>query len=314
MEFIEDFQSTIEKLTVQGKLPQCEWQPWDFMKPKVPDRGDLCTFAVLRTALHLKKLTNCDYDPEAWCKLIISSLPVLLSAKEVYTENGIINLRLLPNDTIIPKEPENSGFTPIGYLSSCFSEKFATPRQSFYSKYARGQLILSNYINTDALDGLEDFSHIWIIFLFHKSAHSKFKSKVKPPRLNGAKKGIFATRAPHRYNPIGLSLAKIEKIEERSIFVSGIDLIDQTPVLDIKPYHPADSLNEYRVPQYINNPVFVYKVRFHEHAIGRIEFIKMKFTLKFYSSEENWCEIIEEVLAQDPSTVHTKLKHQVIEK
>ena len=174
--------------------------------------------------------------------------------------------------------------------------------------------MLLNHINPDSLDGLEEFSHIWLIFLFHKSSHSKFKTKIKPPRLNGEKKGIFATRAPHRYNPIGLSLAKIEKIEDRKILVSGIDLIDETPILDIKPYHPADCMPNYSIPAYINNPIFIFEVIFHDYALERIRFIKDNFNLKFYSQEENWAEIITEVLAQDPSTVHTKLKHQVLYK
>lgn len=168
-----------------------------------------------------------------------------------------------------------------------------------------------NHVNADSLDGLEEFSHIWLIFVFHKSTHSKLKSKVKPPRLNGEKKGIFATRTPHRYNPVGLSLCKIVKIDGKKILVSGIDLIDETPILDIKPYHPADCLNEFSMPGYIKNPIYIYDVEFHEYALERVRVIKEKYPLKFYTPDENWVEIIREVLSQDPSTVHTKLKHQV---
>lgn len=70
------------------------------------------------------------------------------------------------------------------------------------------------------------------------------KTKIVPPKLEGAKKGVFATRSPHRYNPIGLSIAKLEKVEDRTITISGIDLIHGTPVLDIKPYHYLDSLDK----------------------------------------------------------------------
>ena len=181
----------------------------------------------------------------------------------------------------------------------------------FYTKYSRGEITLLNHINPDSLDGLEEFSHIWLIFVFHKSSHSKFKTKIKPPRLNGAKKGIFATRAPHRYNPIGLSLAKIESISERTIRVSGIDLIDETPILDIKPYHPADSISNYSIASYISNPIFIYRVVFHDYASQRIEFIKSHYLLRFYRNDEDWKEMINEILAQDPSTIHTKLKHKV---
>jgi tRNA-Thr(GGU) m(6)t(6)A37 methyltransferase TsaA len=92
--------------------------------------------------------------------------------------------------------------------------------------------------------GLEDFGYVWIIFVFHVGLndYNNQKTKIKPPKLSGEKKGVFATRSPHRYNPIGLSIAKLDKVEERTIHISGIDLIHGTPVIDIKPYHYLDSL------------------------------------------------------------------------
>jgi tRNA-Thr(GGU) m(6)t(6)A37 methyltransferase TsaA len=83
-----------------------------------------------------------------------------------------------------------------------------------------------------------------LIFIFHVGIedHNPLKSKITPPKGGGEKKGVFATRSPHRYNPIGLSLAKLEKVENRTIFVSGIDLIHGTPIIDIKPYHYLDAL------------------------------------------------------------------------
>jgi len=85
-----------------------------------------------------------------------------------------------------------------------------------------------------------------LIFVFHVGLHdyNPQKSKVTPPKANGEKKGVFATRSPHRYNPIGLSIAKLDRVEDRTIYVSGIDLIHGTPVLDIKPYHYLDSLDK----------------------------------------------------------------------
>lgn len=310
MEFRIYFEKTVEGLVGKGELPMCEWEDWEFLQPKQPERGDFCTFAVLRTVMKANKNTGNDYQSTDWCIKILNSLPMIPTVESVYAENGIINLRIEKGEKEKSTEKSIMNFEPIGFISTCFSEKFGTPRQSFYTKYSRGEITLLSHINPDSLDGLEEFSHIWLIFVFHKSAHSKFKTKIKPPRLNGAKKGIFATRAPHRYNPIGLSLAKIENISERTIKVSGIDLIDSTPILDIKPYHPADSISNYLTPNYILNPIFVYSVEFHEYACERIEFIKINFPLKFYSAEEDWQEIISEVLAQDPSTVHTKLKHK----
>jgi tRNA-Thr(GGU) m(6)t(6)A37 methyltransferase TsaA len=133
---------------------------------------------------------------------------------------------------------------PIGNLQSCFREKFGTPRQSGFVKNARAKLKLNNEINSSSLDGLQDFSHVWVIFVFHVGVedYNNQKTKIKPPKLEGVKMGVYATRSPHRFNPIGLSIAKLEKVEGRTIHLSGIDLIHGTPVLDIKPYHYLDAL------------------------------------------------------------------------
>ncbi len=96
---------------------------------------------------------------------------------------------------------------------------------------------------SEGLEGLSEFSHVWLIFVFHKNANKRVHAKVHPPRLDGDKIGVFATRSPHRPNPIGLSVVKLEKIQGNSLYLSGIDLIDGTPILDIKPYVPqADCL------------------------------------------------------------------------
>jgi tRNA-Thr(GGU) m(6)t(6)A37 methyltransferase TsaA len=89
-----------------------------------------------------------------------------------------------------------------------------------------------------ALEGLAGFSHLWVIFEFHQNKTSGYHAKVHPPRLGGKQMGVFATRSPHRPNNIGLSLVKIEKITKDEVWVSGIDLVDGTPVFDIKPYLP----------------------------------------------------------------------------
>ena len=138
---------------------------------------------------------------------------------------------------------------PIGYLESVYREKFGTPRQSGFVKNARARLTLVNDINSSCLEGLEDYGYIWLIFIFHVGLndYNNKKTKIAPPKLQGEKKGVFATRSPHRYNPIGLSLAKLDKINNRTIFVSGADLIHGTPIIDIKPYHYLDNLNNYNM-------------------------------------------------------------------
>ena len=135
--------------------------------------------------------------------------------------------------------------TPIGYVRSCFKEKFAIPRQPLLAPAAQGCIeLLPPYDQADAIAGLEEISHIWVIFLFHKTLDKVPRLKVRPPRLGGNKSiGVFASRATHRPNGIGQSAVRLERAEPGRLWISGIDLLDGTPVLDIKPYVPyADHL------------------------------------------------------------------------
>uniref|UniRef100_A0A3B3ZAB9 TsaA-like domain-containing protein n=1 Tax=Periophthalmus magnuspinnatus TaxID=409849 RepID=A0A3B3ZAB9_9GOBI len=105
---------------------------------------------------------------------------------------------------------------PIGYLSSCFSAKNGTPRQPTICGPSRAELRIEHRVFNNpehALVGLEQYSHVWIIFVFHKNGHLSAKAKVKPPRLNGKKVGVYSTRSPHRPNALGLTLAKLDKVE-----------------------------------------------------------------------------------------------------
>lgn len=127
----------------------------------------------------------------------------------------------------------------IGYVESCYLDKFGTPRQPGLVPDSFAKIALKpEFQPEESLQGLEEFSHIWVLFHFHQNSNQRFHAKVHPPRLLGETKGVFATRSPHRPNPIGLSLLKLEKIEKGVLFVKGIDLVDGTPVLDIKPYLP----------------------------------------------------------------------------
>ncbi len=134
---------------------------------------------------------------------------------------------------------------PIGILHSCFKEKFAIPRQAGLVPSATATLeLLPPYNVQEALRGIEEFSHLWIVFAFHESITEKFQPTVRPPRLGGNTRiGVFATRSPFRPNPIGLSAVELKKVCGTSLELAGGDFLDGTPVLDIKPYIPyADSI------------------------------------------------------------------------
>lgn len=138
-----------------------------------------------------------------------------------------------------------ANFEPIAYIMTDFKEKFGIPRQSGKAPSAKGTIIFEEkYRNDDSLRGIEEFSHLWLIFDFSKSHRDDWSPTVRPPRLGGNKRmGVFATRSPFRPNSIGLSSVKFERIEKDSnygsmIIVSGVDLLDGTPIYDIKPYIP----------------------------------------------------------------------------
>jgi len=135
---------------------------------------------------------------------------------------------------------------PIGRVESCFGEKFGTPRQSGLVPEARGRIVFSDEVPEGACRGLEEFSHVWIVFLFDQVSDEGERWFVRPPRLGGnEKKGVFATRSPFRPNRIGLSLVKLEAVGDEAIEVSGLDLVDGTAVLDLKPYLPyVESVSE----------------------------------------------------------------------
>ena len=153
---------------------------------------------------------------------------------------------------------------------------------------------LRNEFNlSDALVGLEGFSHIWIIFVFHQNTNKGIKTKVHPPRMEGEKIGLYATRTPHRPNPIGLSVVRLEKIEGGTIYVSGVDLVDGTPVLDVKPYLPsADSLPDARVGWTSTRPERTIEVQITDGAAADLK--------NLVSDSERFKQAVREILELDP--------------
>ena len=141
---------------------------------------------------------------------------------------------------------------PIARIHTDFPTKFGIPRQSGIANALKGRIVFEpEYRNTEALRGLEEFSHIWLIWEFSEAKRDTWSPTVRPPRLGGnTRKGVFATRSPFRPNPIGLSCVKLEHIENDKndgpvLIVSGADLMDGTPIYDIKPYLPyADCITD----------------------------------------------------------------------
>ncbi len=130
---------------------------------------------------------------------------------------------------------------PIGFVRSPFVERVSAPRQPYAAKGARGTIeLLPGHNFEHALSDLERWDHIWVLFWFH--LNDGWRPKVLPPRSR-KRRGVFATRSPHRPNPIGLSVLHLESVEGLMLRVQNLDLLDGTPVLDIKPYVPfADAI------------------------------------------------------------------------
>jgi len=169
-------------------------------------------------------------------------------------------------------------FNPIGQIESPYKEKFGIPRQPGLAPAARAILRFVEPYNTpEAFQGLEGYSHIWVQFIFHQSPQDRWQPRVRPPRLGGNQKvGVFATRSPFRPNPIGLSVVKLESVNATEgdcwLELSGVDLLDGTPVLDIKPYVAyVDSLPGAVSGFAKNSPEKILQVAFSEHIEKQLE-------------------------------------------
>ena len=196
-----------------------------------------------------------------------SKMNIISSSSDSEKESYVSNKEKNHHEEVVD---DTISMKPIGNVSSVYRLCVGTPRQGLLAPSSRGRIdFYPNRIAPDSILELEKFSHIWVVFIFHlnsnvktmeeskqsmvngKKNHRRFPSKIAPPALGGKRVGIFATRSPHRPNPVGFTLCKIDKIvippkkkhEKHNdtpyhIYVSGIDLVDGTPVLDIKPYVP----------------------------------------------------------------------------
>ncbi len=136
---------------------------------------------------------------------------------------------------------------PVAYIRSPYTEKFGVPRQSGLAPHVQASVVFSPHITRDHVRGLESFSHIWLIWGFHRVAENCLHPTVRPPRLGGNTRiGVFASRSPFRPNRIGLSAVRLLAVgSEPTLRVAGADLVDGTPIYDIKPYLPyADCITD----------------------------------------------------------------------
>ena len=204
----------------------------------------------------------------------------------------------------------NITFSTIAKIHSPYKEKFAVPRQPGLVPSAKAQIeILPPYDDINAFSDLVGFSHIWLVFVFHKNKgqdDNKWNPTVRPPRLGGNKRiGVFATRSPSRPNPIGLSLVQFNGISKVNgklfLEVSSIDLVDQTPIIDIKPYLPyADSKPDALAGFAQTDPDQSLTVQFSKASQARLNTLKDNYP--------RLQQLICEVLQQDPRPAYKKNK------
>ncbi|MFR4250732.1 MAG: tRNA (N6-threonylcarbamoyladenosine(37)-N6)-methyltransferase TrmO [Christensenellales bacterium] len=194
---------------------------------------------------------------------------------------------------------------PIAHIHTDFPAKFGIPRQSGLVSSLSGVIVFTpEFRNPEALRGLEAYSHLWLIWQFSQAVRSGFSPTVRPPRLGGNRRmGVFATRSPFRPNPIGLSSVALEKIELQSpngplVYVLGADLMDNTPIYDIKPYLPfTDSHPNARAG-------FAEKTQAHALSVVFPEELLLKVP------ETKRCALTE-ILRQDPRPSYQTDPHRV---
>lgn len=191
-------------------------------------------------------------------------------------------------------------FKPIGIIRSCYSGKFGIPRQPRLVTAAESRLeLLPEFAREEAFAGLQGFSHLWLIFVFHDCVGAGWKPTVRPPRLGGRRKvGVFASRAPFRPNPIGISAVENLGVDRNSsnlyLTLGGVDLLDGTPVLDVKPYVPyADSIPEAQAGFAAETPGRDWQVTFTAESLARIAAAQQR-------GYRNLKRLITQILQQDP--------------
>jgi tRNA-Thr(GGU) m(6)t(6)A37 methyltransferase TsaA len=259
----------------------------------------------------------------------------------LYRQNQILRQKRTNNWDSVPVDSEDPDedrkkdeseksfvMDEIGVIESPFPQRAGCPRQGTLAPHVASRLILHPHISIQVLEGITAYSHVWIIFRFHLNPRKKARShgsqslkftanKVRPPRAKGIKVGVMATRAPHRPNPVGLSLASLEDViaihnrydrKQACLILRGLDLVDGTPVYDIKPYVPWDRISDTRlkVPSWVSADDELGQVNWTPAAREQITKAK-EYLAPLYAPTnagvEEACFAIGEVIAQDPRAI-----------
>ena len=193
---------------------------------------------------------------------------------------------------------------PIAYIKTDFKEKFGIPRQSGLIESVKGEIIFEKtYRHPDAIRGIEEYSHLWLIFDFSENHRETFSPTVRPPRLGGNKKvGVFATRSPFRPNNLGLSCVKLEEVKKDEklgniLIVSGVDLLDNTPIFDIKPYIPYCDNKPNAVGSFGENLKDIKSNVFYDESV-------------FLNVDENDKNSIIKIIEQNPEPAYKNKKNE----
>lgn len=195
--------------------------------------------------------------------------------------------------------------TPVGHIQSPFKEKFAIPRQPGLAPSAIASIVLENDANNpDTVRGIEQFSHLWVLFLFDQNLDQGWTPTVRPPRLGGNERiGVFASRATFRPNGIGMSVVPLKGVRKEAgkvvIDIGSCDLVDGTPVIDIKPYIPYSDAVSNATGGYAAEPPQTLDVCFGTQPLACLAKDK---------DGQNKQQVIAEVLAQDPRPAYKKGK------
>lgn len=194
---------------------------------------------------------------------------------------------------------------PIGHIQSPFKEKFAVPRQPRLTPTATSRIkLLGNSNSPEAVRGIEQFSHLWLLFLFDQNIEAGWKPTVRPPRLGGNERiGVFASRATFRPNAIGMSAVELKGVTRKGnqvwLELGSADLVDGTPVIDIKPYIPYSDSIPNALGGFADEEPETLEVNFSEPAISK---------LNSHPNARVIIQVIKEVLAQDPRPAYKKGK------